>query len=218
VSAATRRESVMALAFASVLSVMILLSSCSSPPAVPLSRLSSVDEGTEIRALGLLVDLWVRDDGSERLVLAEPQARAMLTVICSPGVREQPSAYARIGDQLEVTGELFHARSTPTIYVRSDDVRMLRPSESVLTVGILASDWRLFEGDEMRIRGFLQKDWLTGGYRLFDSSKEHGIALEYGGEDIAPLLGHEVLIEGVLRFDTSSMSLVIIIHSISLPD
>ncbi len=193
---------------------MVILGGSSSPPLVPISKLASVDGGTEVRIQGLLVELWSRDDGSEALVLLDAASQATARVYSSQGIDEQPSRRAGIGDLLLVQGEVSGALPSPAVYSQSDSIAVLRAADLVMTVDILADCWTLFEGDTFRICGILATDTSTGSSRLFDSSGERSVALHFP-ELVESLSGSRVVVEGRLLVDECHMFIYMDVESIS---
>lgn len=208
------RERALVAAFALLLGSMAVLGGSAVPPLVPIPKLASMDQGSEVRVQGMLVDLWKRDDGAETLVLLDPVAGATVDIYCSRGVRDQPSSQVGIGDLLAVRGELAGTGALPSIYARSDGVEVVKTSEHVLTVTMLARNWPLFEGDRFKIAGILEYDPDSGSSRLFDSSRRISIALRCDGP-ITELGGREVLVDGTLSFDSCHMFMYIDVESLS---
>ena len=208
------RERALTVVFAILLSTMAVFGGPASPPLVPIADMSSVDPGSEVRVEGLLVDLWKRDDGSETLVLLDPRASATVKVFCSLGVRDQPSAYARIGDLMLVRGEVASKASVPAVFAESSEVVVVEAAEYVLTVAVLARSWFLFEGDRFRISGVLAFDPVSGCARLFDSSMRSSIELRCEG-GISFMAEESVIVDGTLEFSSSEMALYIVAESIS---
>jgi hypothetical protein len=203
-----------ALSLVCLLSSMILLDSGSAAPGVTISQVPQLEDGMKVRLSGLLVDEWQFESGSESLVLAEPSGGSSVKVISSPGMRPQPSQYAELGDELQVTGELSKSGLVPTIFAKSDDISVSRESEQVLTVDILIGCWRLFEGDCVRIKGLLDFDGLGIAPRLFGFGMNCSLALDIGGLDVDAIMGHRVVVTGILHFEFRTSALVILVRSI----
>jgi hypothetical protein len=199
-----------------LLGAMVLLASASSTPSVRISEISLLDDGQEAITSGILVDLRVFDSGAEALLLTDDADGAVLKVISSPGIRPQPSSYVDIGDEVRVLGEVSNSRVLSIMYSSSDRVNLRRASEYVLTVEILSRNWLLFQGDEFRICGLLAVDASNETLRLSDSDTDHSISLRSHGQDVSRLMSKKVVVEGILRFDSSSMGFYIDAGSISI--
>ena len=208
------RERVLAFTFVILLSMIALLGGHANAPMVPIRQLHSMDQYSEVRIEGMLVDLWVRDDGSELLVLLDPSGAATAKVVCACGVTEQPSSLVGVGDILRVRGELAGVPASPTIYSQSDWITVIKTAEHVLSITVLSRNWPLFQGDRLDITGVLVLDDISSSARLFDSSGKRSIALRCDGFP-GRFTGSEVIITGILRFDSYDMSLFIEVESIS---
>jgi hypothetical protein len=200
--------------FALFLSLVALLGGTTGTPTVPIGQLPLLDRYSEVRIEGMLVDLWERDDGSEVLVLLDASAGATAKVFSACGVASQPSSYAFIGDVLRITGELGSSSPSPTIYARSDGISLVTHAGQVMSVTILSRYWRLLEGDRFELAGTLAFDESSGSARLFDSSRSRSIALRCD-TPLGILADKDVIVKGILRFDSNHMSLFIEVESVS---
>lgn len=201
--------------FAVMLSVMVVLSLSSSAPVVPIAKLRVLDEGQTVAIVGLLVELRIHDSGAESLTVLDPEDGATARVVSLMGVKPQPSSLARIGDEMRVQGSVSHSNSSTVLFARSDDISVARPSTSALSVEVLADNWRLFEGDQIRIVGVVSaRDRAT--YALFDHDFEHSVRLEYASGPIEGVLGRSVLVVGRLVFDPEAFAFVLEAQSVSL--
>ncbi len=195
---------------------MVMLGKDASPPEVPISQIQSLEDGTEVRVCGLMVGLWEYESGAESFVLAEPNDGRTVKVVSSPAASPQPSEYADVGDELRVRGELSKAGFVPTIFTKSDGVSVSRESEDVLDIDVLGRNWQLFEGDCVRIGGVLLVDGLGTGPRLFDRDMRCSLAISMDGFDVDSYLGSRVVVTGILRFDSRTLSLVLVMKGIVL--
>jgi hypothetical protein len=196
---------------------MVMLGSRASPPEVAVSQVPDIEDGMRVQVVGLLVDLYVYDSGTESLILADVSHKFTVKVIISPATRPQPSRYADVGDELRVLGEVSKSGEAPLVFARSDGVSVLRESEDVLTVDLLRTNWLLFEGDSIRLRGVLDYDALGGSLRLYDLAMNSSLALVPGKIDEMHLLGSRVVVTGILRLDPRLLSLNLLLSSI-VPD
>ncbi len=187
---------------------MIVLSLSADTPIVPIGQVHLMDEGQLVAVVGLLADLKVHDSGAESLLLVDPEFGSTVKVVCLQGVRPRPSALARIGDELKVLGRVSHSNYSTVLFSNSDDVSIVRPSELVLSLELLASNWRFFEGDPVRVVGVLVEDG-PASLRLFDHDLEHSIRVASRDDAISQLAGRTVLVQGVLVFDSASFSLLL---------
>jgi hypothetical protein len=208
------RRSVLAATSPITLCLVVLVAWDSSAPMVPIVALGSVDEGTTIRTTGLLAELWSWDDGTENLVLVDPQSGCTVEVICNHGLCDQPSSYAELGDELEVVGEIFGLYAPRKLYTDSDRVSLIRPCRFVITVDTLSNCWQMFEGDDIEVRGILLRAEGGSGLSLRAMADEAVLSLEYAYEINQMLLGTEVVATGRLLFDTSVMGLVLCAESV----
>ncbi len=199
-----------------LLASMILLASASSTPSVRISEITLLDDGQDAFTSGVLVDIKVFDGGSEALLLTDDADGSVLRVISSPGIKQQPSGYLDIGDEVRVLGEVSNSRVLSIMYSSSDRIDLIRASENVLTVEILSRSWLLFQGDELRISGVLATYATSETLRLFDPDMDHSISLRNDGQDLSHLAMKIVTVEGFLRFDSNSMDFYIDAVSISI--
>lgn len=165
----------------------------------------------------MLVALWTYESGVESLILSDPSGSSSVKILSSKGLRPQPSQYADIGDEILVIGEISNDGLSPTVFARSDDIQVSLDSEKILTVDILASNWGLFEGDCIKITGILGQDGFSSAPRLYSQGMNRSVALLTGGMDISALLTSKVIVTGTLRFDSRTMTLVLVVVSIG-PD
>ncbi len=207
-----------AVVLVSLLSSLVLLGSDAEPPLVAISEVQRLEDGMSVQLSGLLVDDWTYESGSESMVLADPAGVATVEVITVPGARPQPSQYANIGDELLVAGKLSKSGQACTVFAKSDGITVLRTSDEVLTVDVLMRTWRLFEGDCVRIRGVLGSDGLQGSVRLFSSERNCSIALDPGGLAVDGLIGTDVLVSALVRFDFRISALTLLARSVVADD
>jgi len=191
------------------LGVVIALGSIGTQPTVSISELPSIESGMVVRIFGILTDLRVHDSGFESLVLADPESDAIVNLVCSPGVLPMPSEYSSIGDELQVIGEVSNDRIPPTVFAASDDVRLERSSAEILTLELLASHWRLFEGDEINVRGILVETSSDDECRLHGLDGSSSMALVCPNIEISHLNGKLVTLTGTFRLNPSTMAFYI---------
>lgn len=184
-----------------LLSSIVLLGSSSGPPTVGISSVDDIEDGTTIRVVGVLVDLRLYDSGAEGLILADLGDGTVVKVVSMLGIKVQPSSYLRVGDEVLVTGEVSSLESSPVIFSSSDDLKLQRKSEVVLTVESLARNWHLFDGDIVRVKGIVDSS-ASGGLRLYDCSSRSSIAVLHGDVDAGRFVGSTVTLTATLRFDT----------------
>jgi len=200
------------------LSSLIGLGLTADVPEVELSAIGFMDEGQEVVTRGLLADLRKFDSGFESMVIAAPDGQATLRVQVSQGLRPQPGAYARIGDILRVFGRVSNSGSEVTLYSDADAVFLEARSEKSLTVSTLCKTWRLFLGDELRLRGVVVRPLASEECRLYDAGFACSIAL-VGVQDLpGAAVALEAMVVGELGFDESSMSLVLEVVDVLPPD
>jgi hypothetical protein len=195
-----------------------MLGSWASPPEVTVPQVPGMEDGMKVQVTGLLVDLYVYDSGTESLILADTSQKCTVKVIISPATRPQPSRYVDVGDELRVLGEISKSDETTLVFARSDGVTVSRESEEVLTVDLLKTNWFLFEGDSIRLRGVLDYDALGVSLRLFDLAMNSSLALVPGEIKALHLLGSSVVVTGVLRLDPRLLSLNLLVSSIVADD
>lgn len=195
-----------------LLSSMVLLSASSLPPSVTVSQLWGLDGDSTLTVSGVLVSLRSYESGSEVLVVSDESGSATVKVVCTQGPGPAPSGALSIGDLLSVSGECVFEDGIPAMYCQYDDVRLLRPSEEVLTVGMLCASWQMFEGDRISIRGVCGRDGV-GDLRLFDAGGECGIVMLLD-PGIVPVEG-EALVGCILVLDTATMALVLRVDALA---
>jgi hypothetical protein len=198
-----------------LLSAMLLLVSTSSPPTVPIGQVFSFDDGSAVVLTGVIVDMFLRDDGAENLVLADITDGATIRVYCNPGLHEQPSHFLSIGDEARVQGEVSSSGSSPVLFATSDGITLSRRAESVMSLEALCRNWALFEGDSFKTYGMVITGEATGSYRLSDPELKHSVLLRSDHNELAGYVGKRVTITAVLRLDPDAMSLVLMASSLS---
>jgi hypothetical protein len=198
-----------------LLSSMLLLVSTASPPTVPIRQVFSFDDGSVVVLIGVIVDMYLRDDGAESLVLADVTDGATVRVYCDPGLREQPSRFLSIGDEARVQGEVSSSGSSPILFSTSDGITLSRKAESVLSMEALCQNWALFEGDSFKTCGVVISGEVTGSYRLSDPEIKHSVLLRADYTELAGYVGKRVTVTAVLRLDPDTMSLVLLASSLS---
>lgn len=198
-----------------LMSGMLLLVSTASPPTVPIEQVFSFDDGSVVVLIGVIVDMFLRDDGAENLVLADITDGATVRVYCNPGLHEQPSHFLSIGDEARVQGEVSSSGSSPVLFATSDGITISRRAESVLSMEALCRNWALFEGDSFKTNGMVITGEGTGCYRLSDPEVKHSVLLRSDRTELAGYVGKRVTITAVLRLDPGTMSLVLIASSLS---
>jgi hypothetical protein len=201
--------------FALLLSAMLLLVSTASPPTVPIGQVFSFDDGSAVVLTGVIVDMFLRDDGAENLVLADITDGATIRIYCNPGLHEQPSHFLSIGDEARVQGEVSSAGSSPVLFTTSDGITLSRRAESVLSMEALCRNWALFEGDCFKTNGMVITGEVIGSYRLSDPELKHSVLLRSDHTELAGYVGKRVTITAVLRLDPDTMSLVLMASSLS---
>lgn len=200
---------------ASVTLALVLVVSTSSPvPILPISALGNLDDGTSARTKGLVAELITWDDGTENLILVDAPSGRTLTVVCEKAACAQPSSYVHTGDEVEVMGQVYGTYSSKRLYTDSDRVTLLQASRFVLTVDSLVGCWRLFEGDSIEIRGILVQGASNGGIALRAFASSSAVALDPTYESDDALLGREVMVSGLVAFDEDSFTVKIIARSI----
>ena len=197
---------------AGLLASMVLLSASSVPPSLTVSELWGLGGDARVTVEGILVSLWTYDSGAEAIVLSDPAGPPTARVVCSAGPGPPPSAAAAMGDLVSASGECVFEDGVPTVFCRYGDVRLLKESQDVLTVGLLAGSWQLFEGDRFAVRGVCQAD-SSGAPRLMDPEGCCSFAMVLD-DGVAAAEG-EVLVDCTLTVDRSTMSVVLEAHSIS---
>lgn len=186
---------------ACLLSSIVLLGASAGPPIVSISSLSGIESGTTVRVLGTLIDHRCYDSGAEGLTLADLEDGAVLKIVSSPGIKPQPSMYARIGDELLIEGEVSINGSSVVVFASSDDVVVSRASELVLTVEALSRNWQLFDGDMVRVKGILELTGVGAAMRLRDLSCGCTITVLLRDIDLGPYVGSSVTLTAEVRYD-----------------
>jgi len=198
-----------------LLSAMLLLVSTSSPPIVPIEQVFSFDDGSVVVLVGAIVDMSLRDGGSESLVLADIANGATVRVYCNPGLHEQPSHFLSIGDEVRVQGEVSNSGASPIVFVTSDSITLSRRAESVLSLEALCQNWILFEGDGFEINGMVIAGDVDGSFRLSDKELKHSVLVRSGSVDLASCVGKSVTLDVVLRLDPDTMCLFLMASALS---
>jgi len=181
------------------------LSSSGEPPMIAISKAPELEDGLVVAVRGILVDLRAWDSGSENMVLLEPATGATIRIVSAQGLREQPSSYASVGDEMEATGELKSSESPPLLFADSDDIILSRDSEAVLTVTVVTENWLLFKNDRICLCGVLIVEPGSEDVRLTDSSREHSISMDVSVEQIGGMAGRYVSVDATLILDPGRM-------------
>src|SRR4030042_2593650 len=80
------------------LALLTLFSSSGGMPEVSISDLKQMDGGTFVSVVGVIVDAWSTDSGSESLVLADLESDATVKVVCASGALGWQTDY-RVGGE-----------------------------------------------------------------------------------------------------------------------
>lgn len=211
----TRDHRVIITLFALATSLMVLLSAKAAPPLVPIARLSSFDGGSVVMILGVVVDMSLRDSGSECVIIADIADGATVRVFCDPGLHDPPSHCLSVGDEVRVRGQVAGSGSPLTVFASSDAVSLTRKAETSLSVEAVCRNWVLFEGDSFKVSGLVVPEPSTDGYRLEDPVTGQSISLRLGSPDASMCLGKRVTIAAILRLDSDTMSLYLMASSVS---
>ncbi|MGQ9587843.1 MAG: hypothetical protein ACUVT7_05635 [Thermoplasmata archaeon] len=198
-----------------LMSSMVMLSSAASPPVVSISHLPQLEPGTVVSVIGMLVDQWIRDDGSMSLVLADASDGATARIVCGAFEPLGVEPDIRIGDEIMATGEVSSSKHPPTVFAEANKIVLLRGAEYVLTVGILSSNWMLFVNDKFYVRGVVEEEPSSGDFCLLDESANCSVLLASYG-DLSCFVEAEVVVNGYLNFDRNTMSLVLSVETVSL--
>jgi len=210
-------EKTLAVVLMCMLSSMVLLGSSGGPPIVAISTIHDIEDGTTVKVVGVLVDLRLYDSGAEGIVIADLDDGAVAKIISAPGIKVPPSAYARIGDELLVEGEVSASGTASIIFTNSDEVLVMSQSELVLTVEAVSRNWFLFDGDMVRIKGFLERTGLGIGLRLYDPVDGCSIAVIPGDFDLYRFVGSTITLTATLRFD-HWLSALVLVPSYAVPE
>jgi hypothetical protein len=195
------------------LALLTLFASPGGTPEVSISDLKQMDGGASVQVVGVIVDAWSTDIGSESLVLTDLESDATVKVVCVSSEVGWRADF-RIGDEARAIGELEVTGGRPTIWTSADRVTVLRSSRDVVTLRLLAGVWDLLIDDRFEIRGVVVPT-SNGGYRLTDADKATSISMSVNQDDIARYENMAVVVDATLRLDSSMMSLVLEVHSIT---
>lgn len=198
-----------------LVSSMVMLSSAASPPVVAISQLPQLETGTTVTVIGVLVDQWLRDDGSVSLVIADVSDGATTRIIYGASESLGVGAAIGLGDEIMATGEVSSSKRPPTIFADDDEVVLLRKAEHVLSVSTISSNWILFVNDRFDVRGVIIEGSSWGEFRLLDTSASCSLALA-SHDSLSRFAGAEVVVNGYLNLDRNAMCLVLSVESISL--
>lgn len=199
-----------------LLGMLVALSAASPVPLVPISSVQDIDEGAEVRVLGVVSDLRRFDSGTEALVLVDLDDGSSVTIYCVEGLGTPPASYANIGDELSVIGKVVRSGGRASLLSRPDQVALSRVAELVLTTSLLSENWDSFLGDVVTVGGEIVQDWNSGDVRLCDRSGEASIALRSDTMDLRFYTGSGVILSGELRMDIQTLSLLISVDRIWL--
>jgi len=200
----------LASVLACILSSTVLLGSSAGPPLVDISVVNTAEDGARVKVLGVLVSLKIYDSGAEGMTLADLEDGSVVRIVCSPLINPQPSTYARVGDEMLVEGAVSQSETGLVIFAGSDDVKVLRESERVLTVRTVSENWVLFEGDMIRVKGILRITESGTGLRLRDPSDAFSIAVLQNKVGAERFVGSTVTLTAMLLFDHSFSALVLV--------
>lgn len=191
------------------LSALVVLSAASPIPVVPISSVQDLDEGAEVKVLGVVADMRRFDSGTEAIVLVDLGDGSSITVYCVEGLGTPPGYYANIGDELSAAGKVVRSGGRASLLSSAGQMALSRAAEYVLTASLLSENWESFLGDEITIRGEIIQDQDTGGVRLRDQSSEVSIALQSDSTEIRFYADFSVVLAGKLLMDQQTLSLLI---------
>lgn len=207
-----RSRMLAAVAAALLLSVTVAVGSGASPPIVDVSQALSMESGSRISVVGILVDLWARESGAVNIILADLNSGLTIRVCSMPDRALPPGSYVSIGDELIATGELSTDGTTPTVYCGHGDIRLIAKASIVLTLGLLCRSYELFLGDIVEVRGSIFLDdegqaWLTDGV-------SQSIRLRIGSAAVIIDESGDATVRAELLLDASSMTFYLSVLSV----
>jgi hypothetical protein len=193
---------------------MLVLSSGSYTPQVPLTELWTAEDGMKLSTEGVVVDFWIRDGGEGSLWISDLASGASARILLPPLSSASGGIAPAIGDEIGVTGRYSNRLGTPAIFADWEEMRITRHSEDVLTVASLARNWMLFLNDPIRLRGILYWD-STGNPRLRDPSSDVSLAIQDASSVLTgQVMGAFAEVTGRLLFDERQSRLVFLLEQV----
>jgi len=208
------RQSTAALSL--LLSLLVILSAASPIPLVSISSVQGLDEGAEVRVLGVVADLRRFDSGTEAIILVDLGDGCSISVYCTEGIGSRPGDYIKVGDELAVVGAVVRSDGLASLLSSPSQVTLSRVSAYVLTPDLLSENWVSFVGDDLSIRGRIVQDPFLGDVRLSDRSGDASVALRSDSTDLSFYVGFDVVLAGELTMDPLELSLFISVEWVSL--
>jgi hypothetical protein len=200
-----------AIVFACLLSAMLMLSCRSTPPSVPISQLKSLESGSVISIVGLVISKWCPDSGAYTLVLMDPIDGSRAKVVSSEGSSKQPLSTLSIGDEVCVLGEVSQGPTSPTVFAARMGISLLRESEAVLDVQIVCQNWNAFENDRINLTGTLEPGNEDVSAYLVDEKNDVTLPV-FKTQQSPPLqFDKEVRLDCTLVLDSSRMRFILLV-------
>jgi len=200
-----------AIVFACLLSAMLMLSDGSTPPNVPISQLKSIESGSVVSIVGLVISKWCSDSGAYSLVLMDPIDGSRAKVVCSEGSSRQPLAILSIGDEVCALGEVLQGATSPTVFAARMGISLLRESEVVLDVQIVCQNWNAFENDRINLTGTLEPGNEDVSAYLVDEKNDISIPVLKTQQSPPLQFDKQVRLDCTLVLDSSHMRFVLLV-------
>lgn len=192
-------------------SSMFLLALGAEPPIVSVSEACTVEDGTKVRAVGVVTRLWVYESGYECLLLADSECGETVRVMCARARSEMPSLWCSVGDSVLAEGHVSRDASETVIFSSSDRVDLVQRAEFVLDVDILSIHWRLFEHDRFNISGVAVPGAADGTWCLGSDEGETVISMRFTQPCEALSAGCELTVDCTLLVDTETMTICLLV-------
>jgi hypothetical protein len=185
----------------------------SGPPTVSIADVDMVEDGTVVRLTGVLVHAWRYDSGLETMLLADLQDGSTVKLAHQSSDSPGYTSFLSIGDEVASVGEVRRIGESTTVWVSDDAIRLIKQSETVLTVGAICRNWLLFEGDHLNVSGLLAAGDLPGEMVLSDLDGPGSIAVFRPPSGLEPLMGRTVILECEMVLSTEELRFGLVVRS-----
>lgn len=192
-----------------LLCLLVILSTSSPVPTIPISSVQGLDEGTEVKVVGVVADMRRYDSGTESLILVDLTDGCSIGIYCIEDLGTRPSDYAKVGDELVVLGTVVRSDGLASLLSCPSQVALSRASEYVLTTDLLSSNWASFLGDDITVRGRIIQCPQSDEVRLSDEPGNTSISLRSDSVALLFYADSDVVLAGELKMDSSEFSLFI---------
>jgi hypothetical protein len=191
----------------------LLAASAATPPTLEVTDCLTVESGTPVRVIGVVIDVRSYDSGTETLTLMDRDGGESIRVICLPCDTISLEARLEVAALGRVDGEVVRDASDTVIFAPKGGVTPLARSQFTLSTDILCENWRLFEFDRFNVSGELVKHADT--LYLKGISSDHLITVRCRHDDLSCYLGQVVTLDCRLFVDQDVLVVYLWVYDVS---